>query len=84
MRGAQNTFMMSQPATRELQLLDDKSAALVKEIDAVRAKRDFLLKFSEDPDAFVSAWVLQQTKDYQVASAAAGLKEDQRHAEHYR
>lgn len=76
--------MLSQSATRELQMLDERGAALVREIDAARSKRDFLLKFGEDPDAFLSAWVMQQTKDYHDAGTAAGLTEDQRRAEHYR
>eukprot|EP00039_Didymoeca_costata_P024549 m.10634 g.10634 ORF g.10634 m.10634 type:complete len:400 (+) comp4298_c0_seq1:159-1358(+) len=79
-----NSALSTHTMEKEVKELDDRISGLIKEVDDVRSKRDFMLLFSRDPEEFIHWWLASYARDNKEASSAAGrLSEEQRSAQYY-
>ncbi|KZV82169.1 hypothetical protein EXIGLDRAFT_627443 [Exidia glandulosa HHB12029] len=57
---------MTSESAKGLAALDDEIASTAQAVRNAQQKRDFLLRFAEDPARFVESWLASQSRDLEV------------------
>lgn len=76
-------FVHNQTNANDIQLLDQKIFDLVDQINEMKLRRDFFLRFSNEPSGFIKKWVVSQNSDLKTLTESSGDGESDRYATTY-
>eukprot|EP00054_Salpingoeca_dolichothecata_P025208 m.174653 g.174653 ORF g.174653 m.174653 type:complete len:481 (-) comp25280_c4_seq5:55-1497(-) len=82
-RAQANLALLTPSSQEELRTLDAEVTERVQQVDKCRARRDFLVRFADDPKSILSTWFASQSRDTSRMTSSSLLKEEQRSAEFY-
>ncbi|CAP29418.2 Protein CBR-SWSN-2.1 [Caenorhabditis briggsae] len=77
------SFVHNQNNANDIQVLDRKIYDLVDQINEMKLRRDFFLRFSNEPSGFIKKWVVSQNTDLKTLTESNGDGEADRHANTY-
>ncbi|RDD40204.1 SWI/SNF-related matrix-associated actin-dependent regulator of chromatin subfamily D member 1 [Trichoplax sp. H2] len=83
LREQMQTFLLSTQSQQEISQLDDKIGTIVQAINDLKVKREFMVNFANDPQAFIHEWLLSQCRDLKIMEGIAGNIEDERKSKYY-
>jgi len=78
-----NNFVMSTTNQQEIQSLDNKIHETVDTINQLKTNREFYLSFCQDPQQFISKWLMSQNRDLKVMTDVAGNPEEERRSDFF-
>ena len=61
-----NAFMMSPQNQQEIAANDTKIHDTVEQINNLKTSREFYLSFADNPQEFITNWLISQTRDLKV------------------
>lgn len=62
-------FAMSTTSVQDIALLDNKIYETVEQVNEWKTRRDFYLKFADNPQEFIQKWLVSQARDLRVRHA---------------
>ncbi|CAI4228811.1 unnamed protein product [Auanema sp. JU1783] len=77
------SFVHSPGLANDIGVLEQKIYDLVDQINEWKTRRDFYVRFADEPHEFIRKWLVSQSLDYQTMTEAHGESESERRAEHY-
>uniref|UniRef100_A0A8R1DL80 SWIB domain-containing protein n=1 Tax=Caenorhabditis japonica TaxID=281687 RepID=A0A8R1DL80_CAEJA len=77
------SFVHNQNNANDIQLLDQKIFDLVDQINEMKLRRDFFVRFSNEPNSFIKKWVVSQNADLKTLTETSGDGEADRYAQVY-
>ncbi|CAI2347508.1 unnamed protein product [Caenorhabditis sp. 36 PRJEB53466] len=77
------SFVHNQSNANDIQLLDQKIYDLVDQINEMKLRRDFFVRFSNEPNTFIKKWVVSQNTDLKTLTESSGDGEAERYAHAY-
>ena len=77
------SFVHNQNNANDIQVLDQKIFDLVDQINEMKLRRDFFLRFSNEPSGFIKKWVISQNADLKTLTESSGDGEADRYASTY-
>ncbi|XP_067934788.1 SWI/SNF-related matrix-associated actin-dependent regulator of chromatin subfamily D member 1-like [Watersipora subatra] len=78
-----NAFMMSPQNQQEIAANDTKIHDTVEQINNLKTSREFYLSFADNPQEFITNWLISQTRDLKTMTDVVGNPEQERKAEFY-
>ena len=76
-------FLNSGQSMVEIAQLDAKIHEHIEQINQLRINRDFFMSFSDDPQGFISKWLISQSNDLKTMMDLNGNPEEERRANFY-
>lgn len=77
------SFVHNQNTANDILALDQKIYDLVDQINEMKLRRDFFIRFSTDPNNFIKRWVVSQNADLKTLTESTGDGESERRSEVY-
>lgn len=78
-----NSFLLSTQSQQEIATLDSKVHETVDNINQLKINREFFLSFANDPQEFITNWLVSQTRDLKTMTDVVGNPEEERAADYY-
>lgn len=76
-------FLSSSQSMAEIGALDSKIHDYIEQLNQSRITRDFFMAFSDDPQDFISKWLISQSNDLRTMLDLNGNPEEERKAQFY-
>ncbi|VDO34368.1 unnamed protein product [Haemonchus placei] len=76
-------FVHAQANTQDIANLDQKIYDVVDQINEWKTRRDFYVRFADNPHEFIRKWLVSQSQDLKTMTEASGEGEAERRADHY-
>ncbi|CAI5444720.1 unnamed protein product [Caenorhabditis angaria] len=77
------TFVHNQSSATEVANLDQKIYDVVEQINEMKKRRDFYVRFADEPNDFIKKWMISQSSDLKTLTEASGDGEAERRFDHY-
>ncbi|KHN81249.1 SWI/SNF-related matrix-associated actin-dependent regulator of chromatin subfamily D member 1 [Toxocara canis] len=78
-----SSFLHSHTNMPEISALDQKIFDIVEQINEWKLRRDFYVRFADNPQGFINKWLISQSNDLKTMTEAVGEGESERKADHY-
>uniref|UniRef100_A0A914XKI6 DM2 domain-containing protein n=1 Tax=Plectus sambesii TaxID=2011161 RepID=A0A914XKI6_9BILA len=73
-------FVQTQANAAEISALDQRIYDTVEQINEWKTRRDFYLRFADNPQEFIQKWLVSQSKDLKTMTEVSGAPEVERKA----
>ncbi|KAM3723312.1 SWI/SNF chromatin-remodeling accessory subunit [Dirofilaria immitis] len=77
------SFLHSHANMPDISALDQKIFDIVEQINEWKLRRDFYVRFADNPQEFIHKWLISQSNDLKTMTEIFGDSEVERHAEYY-
>ncbi|OZC09459.1 hypothetical protein X798_03416 [Onchocerca flexuosa] len=77
------SFLHSHANMPDISALDQKIFDIVEQINEWKLRRDFYVRFADNPQEFIHKWLISQSNDLKTMTEVFGDSEIERHAEYY-
>ncbi|KAK6101453.1 SWIB/MDM2 domain family protein [Brugia pahangi] len=78
-----SSFLHSHANMPDISALDQKIFDIVEQINEWKLRRDFYVRFADNPQEFIHKWLISQSNDLKTMTEVFGDSEAERHAEYY-
>uniref|UniRef100_A8QGC5 Brahma associated protein 60 kDa, putative n=1 Tax=Brugia malayi TaxID=6279 RepID=A8QGC5_BRUMA len=78
-----SSFLHSHANMPDISALDQKIFDIVEQINEWKLRRDFYVRFADNPQEFIHKWLISQSNDLKTMTEIFGDSEAERHAEYY-
>uniref|UniRef100_A0A915B9A5 DM2 domain-containing protein n=3 Tax=Ascarididae TaxID=6250 RepID=A0A915B9A5_PARUN len=78
-----SSFLHSHANMPDISALDQKIFDIVEQINEWKLRRDFYVRFADNPQHFINKWLISQSNDLKTMTEVVGEGECERKADHY-
>lgn len=83
LKAQMTSFLHSHANMPDISALDQKIFDIVEQINEWKLRRDFYVRFADNPQEFIHKWLISQSNDLKTMTEVYGDSEAERRAEYY-